>query len=151
MAIDANMRYLRNSHPVYLRLRNFTAPVQPGNIFAQLGFSQTPTSGPTGTTDFLIDPPPSVRMLSQHDIGMSMGKLLFGARQFGISGSFSCKMAALLGLPYDQNGVEQFWYNTQIVGLVTDQLLFDIKQVDHEEVGGVTVMWTLLGNANQVR
>lgn len=151
MAIDANMRYLRMSHKVYLRLRNFTAPVQPSSIFQQLGFPQTPVSGPTGTFDLEISPQPAVRTLSQHDIGMSMGQLLFGARQFGISGSFSCLLAQALSLPYTQDDLEQFWFNDKIVGLVTDRLLFDIKQVDHEEVGGVTVMWTLLANANQVR
>lgn len=142
--MDAQMRFMRNAHPVYLRLRNFPqSPVVAGNIFQQLGLPYTPLTGPTGTQDLLMSPPPSCRMMSQHNIGMSMGRLRFGARQFIVSGSFVNNLNCIDSLGLTQSQLEGFWRSPNVVGLVTDNTLFDIASVAHEELGGVTVLWTL--------
>lgn len=152
MVMDAQMRFIRQSHPIYLRLRNFPqSPVVAGNIFQQLGLPYTPPTGPTGTQDLLIDPPPSMRMLSQHDIGMSLGKLRFGARQFLVSGSFVDTINCVDNLGLTQSQLEGFWKAANVVGLVTDNLLFSIEQVAHEELGGHTILWTLDANAPDLK
>lgn len=142
--MDAQLRFMRQSHPVYLRLRNFPeSPVIAGNIFQQLGLPYTPPTGPTGTQDIRMNPPPSVRMLSQHNIGMSLGRLRFGARQFLVSGTFVNNLNCINDLGLTQSELESFWRAPNVVGLVTDNTLFDIVSVSHEEVGGITVIWTL--------
>lgn len=143
--LDAQQRYVRNAHPVYLRTRNFTPPTN--SLYAQLGYVITPTGEPTGTKDLEIMPRPAVRMISQHNIGMSQGKLRFGARSFIISATFVDKM----NVGVDQSALEAFWRQPEIVGLVLDNQLFSIEQIAHEEFGGKTVLWTLDCNANETR
>lgn len=143
--IDAQQRFVRNAHPVYLRTRNFTPPQN--SLYAQLGYSITPGDAEAGTTDLCIMPRPAVRMISQHNIGMSQGKLRFGARTFVISATFVDN----LNLGINQSALEAFWHGPTIVGLVVDLQLFSIEQVAHEEYGGKTVLWSIDCNANEVR
>lgn len=143
--LDAQMRFVRNSHPVYLRTRNFTPPTS--SMYSQLGYTITPEGQPSGTTDLLIQPPPSVRMISQHNIGMSQGKLRFGARTFNVSGSFVDSLNAGV----DQSELEAFWRGPLIMGLVVDKQLFSIEQISHEDYGGKSILWVLDCNASETR
>lgn len=144
--IDSNQRFMRGGGPVYLRLRNF--PDIQEDAFAQLGFAIAPTGTElVGTTDVLIDPPCSVEPVSVRDIGRSMGKLRFGARVFTVSGSFVDAQVSAQGL-CDQALV---WRGSNVVGLVTDNLLFSIEDVVHKELAGKTVLWLLTCNSNEIK
>ena len=141
--VDAQMRYVRNAHTVYLRLRNFP-DLQAVSQAVQLGFALTPSgTNQVGVQDIQIDPPPSVKMISIHNIGQSMGKLRFGARQFLISGSFVDRQVAQQGL----SNQDLVFRAPNVVGLVVDNQLFSIENIAHEELAGKTVIWTLLCNA----
>jgi hypothetical protein len=139
--IDAQMRYVRNAHTVYLRLRNFP-DLQQVSQAVQLGFAITPSGNQVGTEDIQIDPPPSVKMISIHNIGQSMGKLRFGARQFLISATFVEQQKALQGLTHQ----DLVFRGPNVVGLVVDNQLFSIENIAHEELAGHTVIYTLTCN-----
>ena len=141
--LDSQQSFVRNAHAVYLRVRNFAETPTENALYAQLGRSITPASGETGTTDILITPTPAVRMISQHNIGQSQGKLRFGARYFLISATW----VASQNPGVSQSALEAYWRGPQIVGLVLDNQLFSIEEDAHEEIGGVTVLWTLSCNA----
>lgn len=144
--LDAHQRFVRAGYPVYLRLKNFT-PVQ-NEMWAQLGYSIAPTgTAQTGTEDILIDPPPSVASISIHNIGMSAGKLRFGARRFLISQTFVSAQMQAQGL----TAARMVWEGPNVLGLVTETLLFSIEDIKHQEVTGTTVSWTLTCNANELR
>jgi hypothetical protein len=149
--IDAQMNFVRNAGFVYYRLRNFT-DLQ-SQTFAQLGFQITSANG--GTTDVLVAPQPAVKMISMHNIGMSMGKLRFGAREFVISASFVDAQVIAQGLNptgLDANLVQDLvWKGPAFVGLVTNGLLFDVVSVAHEEICNKSVIWTILANANEMK
>lgn len=144
--IDAQQRFIRNvRQPVYMRVRNFTEPQNA--LWAQLGYRLTPASGPTGTTDMLIDPPPMTRLESMHNIGMSNGKLRFGARSFVISQTFVSAVQSALEL----SAPEQVWIGQQVVGLVGYNVLWSIESYTPEDLGGETILWTLICNANELK
>jgi hypothetical protein len=144
--IDAQQRYTQNSRmPVLLRLRNFSS--QQSQLYAQLGYVLTPSAGTAGFIDVPIQPPPSMRMVSQHNIGMSAGKLRFGARDYIVTGSFVQAQQSALGLARP----ELVWIGAQTVGIVADNQLFSIEQYVHEEIGGMSVVWTLTCNANELK
>jgi len=142
--IDSQQRFVRNSRTdIYVRYRNFTPPQN--QLFGQLGFTITPASGPTGTTDVAILPPPETRLISQHNIGMSGGKLRFGAREFIISATFVNAQQSALGL----STPDKLWLSPQFVGLVGYSCLWTVEQIASEELGGIPVIWTLKCNANE--
>lgn len=144
--IDAQQQFTRAAHPVYLRTRDFP-DVQQLDA-QQLGFVVAPTgTSQVGTTDTLITPPPSVTMVSIHDIGQSMGKLRFGARRFLISANWVTSIANTLGYS-DETLV---FRGENVVGLVLDSQLFSIEDYWHEEVAGLTVNWGCVGNSNELR
>lgn len=142
--VDAQQRFIRSGLPVYLRLREFTVV---GNEEAlQLGFrTQVPGSG--GISDVLIAPPPSTSAVSVHNIGQSNGKLRFGARIFGISATFTEKQVTARSLANQ----ELVWRAKDVVGLVTEGLLFSIEDIKHRDVAGRIVMWFLTCNANELK
>jgi len=92
-------------------------------------------------------PQPSVMMMSVHNIGMSSGKLRFGARQFLISQTFVAKQQALQFLEDPRMVFE----GPQVVGLVSENLLFSIEDVRHQEVTNNPVAWLVTCNANTLR
>ena len=143
--IDSNLQYARVGFPVYLRLRNF--PDLQSNQFAQMGFAISPSGTAVGTTDILIAPPPSQSIVSVHNVGMSEGKLRFGARTFFISQAFVTTQVQAQSLS-DQNLV---WRGSNVVGLVTENLLWSIENIDHGEIAGQTVSWSLTCNSNELR
>ena len=143
--IDANQRFTRSGHPVYLRLRNFPDPQV--NDWTALGFSISPSGNLVGTTDVLISPPPGVRAVSVHNIGMSNGKLRFGARTFNISATFVQASMAARGLTTE----DACWNGPDVIGLVTDNLLFSIEDINQQVVAGATISYRLTCNSNEVQ
>lgn len=144
--VDAQQRYTQASRvPIFMRLRNFVPPTN--ELYAQLGYTITPGVGQTGTSDILIAPPPSTRLVSMHNIGMSSGKLRFGARYFIISGTFVNAQQAALGV----STPEHLWMSPQFVGIYAYGVLWSVEQYSSEELGGVPVLWILTCNANEIK
>ena len=144
--IDAQQRFTQNSRTqILLRLRNFTS--QQNELYAQLGYTITPVSGPTGTQDVLIWPLPSTRLISQHNIGMSSGRLRFGARAFIISATFVNAQQSALGL----STPDQLWFCPQMVGIVGYGSLWSCEQAVPEELGGIPVVWSITCNSNELK
>ena len=144
--VDQNQRFTRSGVPVYLRMRNFANPQ--AQTYVKLGFVIAPSGNvATGMNDVLITPQPGIVPVSQHDIGQSMGKLRFGAKQFFISATFANKQAVAQQLadPY------QVWSNPSVVGLYSDLFLYSIESITHRDIGGQTVLWRLVCNANDLR
>lgn len=139
--IDAQMVYVRNGLPTYLRLRNF--PDVQNQLWAQMGFSISPSgTNQTGTTDILIAPPPAVQSLSLQNIARSEGKLRFGAKNFLISSSFTDAQVIVRKLPFE----DQVWKASDVVGLVEAGKLYSIENIKWEQLAGKTVTWTLTCN-----
>lgn len=101
---------------------------------------------PVGTTDILIKPPPTVSMISMHNIGISGGKLRFGARAFAIAATWVAQQCIAQNIS-DQN---QIWRNPNVVGLVCEGMLFSIEDIKHQELAGTTVTWTLICNNTEL-
>jgi hypothetical protein len=144
--MDAQMRYMRAGPPVYLRLRNFASIED--QTWAQLGFAVSPSgTEEVGTTDILIRPQPAVMMVSVHNIGMSTGKLRFGARTFLISATFVDRQVRSQAL----TNQDLVWRAPEVVGLVIGDQLFSIEDISHEELGGKTISWLLTCNASEIK
>lgn len=145
--IDSQLRWQRTAHDCYLRIRNFPDVQQ--DQWAQLGFTITPADQKhSGTTDILIEPPVSVRMVSVHNIGQSNGKLRFGARQFIISHTFVQNINSLI----PNIGTDDLVFRgPRTVGIVIDSLLGSIEDVAHEEIAAQTVLWMITCNFGEVK
>lgn len=143
--LGAQQRFIRSGLPTYLRFKNFedTQTKQ----WSELGFAITPVNDSSGTVDILISPPPGSSMISVHNIGMSEGKLRFGARLFTVSQEFVAKQMSAFGL----TDPRQVWIGPKTVGLITENLLFSIEDVKHRDVCGGLVAWMLTCNANELR
>lgn len=143
--IDAHLRFMRCAGPVFLRLKNFAT--LPGTA-SQLGFSIAPTgTSGTGTKEIEIVPRPAMTTVSVHNIGMSGGKLRFGARIFRVSDSFVQACMKEDGITVARD----VWQRQEVVGLVTEGLLFSIEDIKHSVVGDSTLLWTLTCNSNTLR
>jgi hypothetical protein len=143
--IDFQFNMAKSGGPAWLRVRNFSDVQQDEAI--QLGFDLTPDGGKggVGTSDIRILPQPGIENLSMHSIGMSMGKLLFGARKFTISHTFVAQAVQALRLKQWRD----VWEAPMIVGIVTENVLFSIDSVAHTDVAGTPIIWELLCNGNE--
>ena len=139
---DTFLRYYQPGLQVFLRIQN--QPTAPDD-YSALGFMPSVTGGQSqsGVTDILIDPPADVTEVSLHNIGILGARLNFGARTFIISDTFVTNRMQLMGYtdPY------QVWRDASVVGLLYNNRLFAIESVTHEEVGGATTLWKLIGNS----
>lgn len=104
-----------------------------------------------GITDIRICPSPVVTGISMRDIGASMGKLRFGARHIRVAQAFVQAQLTARGLPTTPETQRAIWEGANVVGLVSENLLFSIETVEHYELGGVTIFWDLTVNANTIR
>lgn len=144
--LDAHQAFTRSGLPVYLRLRNFTDQQQARA--SEYGFAVSPSGMiATGTTDILITPPPTWRMVSQHNIGMSDGRLLFGARTFKISHTFALAQMADRSL----TDARMVWLDQSVVGLVTENLLCAVVQAVPAYAAGDVVCWNIIANCSEIR
>jgi hypothetical protein len=142
MLVDGQQRFTRAGLEVYLRVQNFA----PQGDFQEMGVPYVTTEG-SGYTDILIDPPPQVVDVSMHNIGMSGGKLLLGARSFIVSHTFVQVMREKNpGIPDDI----AVWFNwdgqTPVVGIVYENRMHEIVLYTHKEIAGETVSWKLTCN-----
>jgi hypothetical protein len=146
MMVDGQQRFTRAGLEVFLRVQNF-APV---GDFQEMGVPYVPTgtdAAQTGYKDILIDPPPQVIDVSMHNIGMSGGKLLIGARAFVVSHTFVQTIR-------DQNPTIpddiSVWFNwdrqTPVVGILYENRMHEIVFYTHKEIAGETVSWKLTCN-----
>lgn len=149
--LDAQQMYMRNTFPFYLRIKNFV-DTQP-QTWSQLGFAITPGTPDVGTTDIPIKPPPYSRMVSQRNILMSEGKLRFGARVITISGTFVDAQVRAQGItaPTWEEKQNLVWRSPQVIGLVSEALVFSIEDIAHEELAGQTISWILTCNVGEIR
>jgi len=144
--VDNQQRFLRAGLEVFLRLQNF----QSQGDFQEEGVPYVPTGTAainTGYTDILIDPPPQVTDVSMHNIGMSGGKLLIGARAFVVSHTFVLNMREQYPDIPDDIAVWFDWdKQTPVVGIVYENRMHEIVFYTHREVAGETVSWKLTCN-----
>ena len=143
--VDAHQRFMRLSGPVYLRMRNFDDPQE--QPWAQYGFAISPSGSDVGTTDILIEPQPSWRTVSMHNIGMSQGKLRFGAKEFLISHTFVRAQMSVQGL----SDATLVWRGARVVGLVENGLLCSIEQYIPDMLAGDVVTWIITANVGELR
>jgi hypothetical protein len=158
--MDQNMRFMRGGLTAWLRIKNF----QDSEAFADMGFQYVPSitgaAVPTGTSDILIDPPPSVRLISMHTIAMAQAagaSLLAGARIVTISHTWveaqmlqdwfttMCSENSL-----DPTIPEYVFRGPSVLGIVTDRLLLQQVDVTHEEIYGVPHTWFVKCNASEL-
>lgn len=142
MMVDNQQRFTRAGLEVFLRVQNFASE----GDFQEMGVPYV-TNQANGYTDILIDPPPQVIDVSMHNIGMSGGKLLLGARTFQVSHSFVLKMRELNPGITDNIAV---WYNwdgnTPVLGIVYENRMHEIVFYTHKEIAGETISWKLTCN-----
>src|SRR5208283_2639235 len=98
-----------------------------------------------GIQDVQIDPPPDVKEVSLHNIGILGGRLQIGERTFLVSHTF------VKNRMQEMNYTDpmQVWRDPSVLGLYYDQRLFSIESITHEDVGGEQMLWTLLCNSHE--
>jgi hypothetical protein len=149
MVLDGQLRYTRGGLQCFLRAQNFQAQ----GDWQEVGVSFSPTGtalAQTGFTDILIDPPPAVTAISSRDIGLSGGRLQFGARKFFISNTFVSNMMDKYQItdPYD---VFRNWdAKTPVIGIVYDNRMFSIVDPVPREIAGERISWTVTANYNEI-
>lgn len=151
--MDSMTRFLRpgTDHGIcFLRVKNFveSGPVQ------QLGFSFTPTASGalSGFTDYQIDPPPSIQVVSMHNIGQAVLagiQLRLGARSVLISHTFVAANMILRGF----TDPRQVFEDKSTLGIVINngRTILSIEAVMPDLAYGSAASWTLTGNANEIR
>jgi hypothetical protein len=149
MLYDGQQQFIQSGADCFLRVGNF---VHEGD-YIEVGVSFTPSgieSAETGFVDILIEPPPSNRDVSMHNIGMSGGKLMFGAKVFFISHTF---VLAMLDRYPKINGflnVFREWDGTaSVIGLVNDNQLYSIEFISKREISGVPINWIITCNTHE--
>lgn len=156
--IDNLIRFLgpgNGGDIAFLRVRNFVevGPVQ------QMGFTFTPTASgaQTGYTDYQIDPPPVIRTISMHNLGMAAAagsNLRVGAKDVLISNTF---VLAQMQIRKDASGNlftdarQVFEDPSTICILASDKLQISIDRVMPDFAYGQPATWTISGNANELR
>jgi hypothetical protein len=130
--MDGHQNFMQESTGVYLRIQNSDDSTQE---YADLGFevqvSGIIASG-AGTQDLKISPPPSVRMLNLHEIGIMGTQLQFGAIEITISHTW------VLGWMQENgytNPLAVFRDRSRVIGIVFDNQLYTIESITHEDVG----------------
>lgn len=152
--IDSLSRFQQPGNgPAFLRVKNFAdAPNPQTPINAQLGFAFTPTASGalTGFTDYQIDPPPVMRLLSMHNIGQAAAagiKLFYGARDILISDTFVRQQMALRNF----TDPKQVFEDATTLGIIANGIVIDIVSCMPDYAYGSSITWSLLGNANEIR
>jgi hypothetical protein len=152
--IDAMTRFAQpGSGPSYLRVKKFNDAPQPQSpVYAQMGFTFTPTASgaATGFTDYQIDPPPVMRLISMHNLAMAVAagtNLREGARDILISNTFVQANMAIRGL----TDPKQVFEDVTTLGIVANGIIVSIESVMPDYAYGVPATWTIKGNANELR
>lgn len=147
MLFDAQQAYVRDGLEVFIRIENFV----PEGDYIEVGVTFVPTGveeATTGFTDILILPPPSVTSVSMHDIGMSGGKLMFGAKRFIVSDTFvETMMEKYPGIKGKYNVWRKWDTTASVMGFVYDNQLFSIENIDKRILAGKPINWILTCNS----
>jgi hypothetical protein len=129
-----------------------------------MGFQYVPpitgAQVPVGTTDILIDPPPSVRLVNFHTLAMAQmagSSLLTGARYVTVSHTW---VIAQMNAQWFEDMTEQnnldptnpiyVFRGPAIVGIVTDSLLMEVVDLTHEDAFGQPMVWMLTCNSHEL-
>lgn len=151
--MDSMTRFLRpGTHDAlaFLRVRNFTetGPVQ------ALGFSFIPTASgaQSGFTDYQIDPPPAIILVSMHNLGMAAQaniQLRMGARSILISDTFVRANMQLRSFTDPRKVFE----DASTLGIVINNFktIVSIEAVMPDLAYGHAATWSITGNANEIR
>lgn len=132
-----------------LRVKNFTDQDTP---YAQMGFIFTPSASGAlvGYTDYRIDPPPIIRLISMHNLGMANQagiKLLEGARDVMITDTFVEAQMIVRGF----TDPKQVFEDVHTIGIIANGLLISIDSVMPDYAYGNAITWLIRGNANELR
>ena len=158
--LDGQQRFIRSGLEVFLRVQNFP----PTGNFQEVGVVYAPTGQAalqTGFTDILIDPPPEVKPVSTHNIGLSNGRLQFGATEFRISGTFVQSIRDVYPAVLTSYDVFRNWdgstflqtlgtQTASVIGLVYGNWLYSVENIGRRVVGDRTVLWILECNAHEL-
>ena len=148
--VDAKLNYVRNSNAVYLRTKNPAVTVSDPTL-SKLGFCvpimdlNSPANTESPILDTEIWPSPIVSTVSMREVNASNGKILFGARRFEVSHTWVLAYAQANNI----TDPAQVFEGSQALGLVTDNRLFSIVNVQPTEGGGGIIMWSLTANATE--
>ena len=149
--LDGQQRYVRSEEMCFLRLQNF----KNDGDFQEVGVPYAPTGvekAKTGFTDILIDPPPETIDTPNKDIGLSGGKLMFGARDFIVSVTFVLDIMEKYPDIDDPIDVfRKFDGNTPVIGLIYSNQLWSIESIVSRELGGQIISFKLSCNALENR
>lgn len=141
--IDGYQRFFKSGLTVYLRFKNFD---DTGQDYADVGFEVSVTgalAASSGFTDIVIDPPPEVKEVSMHNIGIMGGQLSFGAKEFRISHTWVLGRMAAMGY----TDPKQVFQDPKVVGIIYEQRLHMMVSLTHDDVGGETTLWKVITNA----
>jgi len=154
--IDGQQSYIRSGLAAFLRVQNFA----PEGDWQEVGVPYAPTGSAaanTGFVDFEIIPPPEVRDVSMHNIGMSGGRLNIGARIFIISDSFVQSILEQYPKIQDPQDVWRNWdavyvdgnpeqQTASVVGIIYENRMHNIEIIKHVEIAGQTISWNITCN-----
>lgn len=157
--IDGQQSYIRSGLVTYLRIENFA----PQGDWQEVGVPYSPTgaaAASTGFVDLEIIPPPEVRDVSMHNIGMSGGRLNIGARTFIVSDTFVQSILQQYPKISDPADVWRNWdavyvdgnpeqQTASVVGIVYDNRMHDIVYFNHREIAGQTISWLITCNRQE--
>lgn len=137
---DCHLSFTKPGLKVYMRLKNV---VDNDMDYVRLGFQWAPTGTQVvGYTDIQISPPPDVYAVSSRTIGVSGGRLQFGAHHFVISHTWVMQQMAQRGL----SDARAVFREAAVVGLVYDKRLFDITELLPDSMSDQTIRWDITGN-----
>lgn len=150
--LDTQQQFVQAGLPVYLRVNNFTDAQEGDALEVGVPYTASGTFD-CGFIDILISPPPSVRDVSLHNIGIFGGRLNFGSRIFLISNTFvRCQLETNSFKEANVTDPYAVWRNRdgkRAIGLFYDNRIFAIESITHREIAAQTVSWTLVGNAEE--
>ena len=151
LLFDACANFSRAGRKAFLRVKNFdeenpndgtsTDYMEVGVPFAPTGTAAVDV----GTTDIPILPQPAVVEMSQHNIGMSGGKYMMGAKIFTISHTF-VKQQLIQIQKTDDTTIWRDRDGRKAVGIFYDGTLYSIEAINHKEMGGETINWKISCN-----
>jgi hypothetical protein len=144
MLLDGQQRFVASAKQVFLRLQNF----QNSGPYLEVGVPFAPTGtalAQSGFTDLLIDPPPEMRDISMHNIGLLAGRLNFGDKTMTVSHTFVLNIMQQYPAILDSYDVWRNWDgNTPVVGIVYQNRMWAIESITNFQLAGETISWKLI-------
>jgi hypothetical protein len=141
MMTDTYANFWAPGLATYLRYQNSASQSAASELGFQIDLTGPSASG-NGFTDLQILPQPTVEEVSKHNIGVSGGLLMFGAKTFLVSATFVNNIMEQRGYtdPY------QVWRDPLVMGIFYNQRLYSIQSIQESDVGGQPYTWNLTCN-----